>query len=118
MKSDQRVAALPILHPPLRPLHLPPPGRPTCHWNLKKKKAHKRVGVDFIGGVANGRSILGGQTWSHLSFSSPWLQSAALVLLALASTTVDNSFMISLKIFTSKGMFVQRSGSNKNNLKQ
>lgn len=42
---------------------------------------------------------------------SPWLQSAAFALLAFASTTVDSSLMISLKIFTSKGMLVHRSGS-------
>lgn len=42
---------------------------------------------------------------------SPWLQSAAFVLLAFASTTVESSLMINLKIFTSKGMLVQRSGS-------
>lgn len=42
---------------------------------------------------------------------SPWLQSAAFVLLAFASTTVESSLMINLKILTSKGMLVQRSGS-------
>lgn len=41
----------------------------------------------------------------------PWLQSAAFALLAFASTTVDSSFMISLKIFTSKGILVHLSGS-------
>lgn len=43
----------------------------------------------------------------------PWLQSAALALLAFASTTVDSSLMISLKIFTSKGILVHLSGSGK-----
>lgn len=42
---------------------------------------------------------------------SPWLQSAAFALLVFASTTVDSSLMINLKIFTSKGMLVHLSGS-------
>lgn len=43
----------------------------------------------------------------------PWLHSAALALLAFASTTVDSSLMISLKIFTSRGILVHLSGSGK-----
>lgn len=45
----------------------------------------------------------------------PWLQSAALALLALASTTVDSSLIINLKIFTSRGILVHLSGSVQKN---
>lgn len=45
---------------------------------------------------------------------APWPHSVgAAWRAALASITVDSSLMISLRILTSKGMFVQRSGSGK-----
>lgn len=47
---------------------------------------------------------------------APWPHSVgAAWRAALASITVDSSLMISLRILTSKGMFVQRSGSGKKN---
>ena len=47
----------------------------------------------------------------------PWLQSEAVARVALASTTDDSSFIMSLKIFTSKGMLVHLSGSMENTQK-